>query len=226
MRREVTAMVTHDLKSPLQTVRSFLEMLALGRLGQLNEKGAKLVPKIEQQTTRMAGLDSKRAAAGTIARRSEHTRIHCRQLSELLKDSIGSVQILAEEKEITFELDLKEAPAWGEAKWIKQIFVNVLVNAINYSPDKSTVRATSQSLEKFSEVRISDNGPGLNEQEKIMIFERFNRLDRKGDQLAGSGLGLTICKELIALHEGYIKVESEPGLGSTFVLGFPKQRSS
>jgi PAS domain S-box-containing protein len=226
VRREVTAMITHDLKSPLQSVRSFFEMLALGRFGELNEKGSKLLKMTDQQTVRMFDLiqsvlqlEQLRSGRSTL----EATTV---DIKGLLEESIETVQLLAEEKEITIDVDLREASACGEAKWIKQIIVNVLVNAINYSPSKSTVRATSQSLDEFSEVRISDKGPGLSEPEKILIFERFNRLGRKSDALGGSGLGLTICKELIALHQGYIKVESEPGQGSTFVLGFPKHWSS
>jgi PAS domain S-box-containing protein len=226
IRREVTAMITHDLKSPLQSVRSFFEMLGLGRFGEINEKGSKLLRMAEEQIMRMSDLIQSVLQLEQLRSGRSALETATVDLKDLMNESIEAVQLLADDKEITFDMDLSEASACGEAKWIKQIFVNILVNAINYSPSKSTVRATSQSLDKFSEVRISDKGPGLNEQEKLMIFERFNRLGRKGDGLGGSGLGLTICKELIALHEGYIKVESEPGQGSTFVLGFPKQRSS
>jgi len=225
VRREVTAMITHDLKSPLQTVRSYFEMLSLGKFGEINEKGSKLLKLTDEQITRMSDLiqsvlqlEQLRSGLATL----ESATV---DLDKLVKESIDAVQLLADNKEINFELHLSEASAWGESKWIKQIFVNILVNAINYSPAKTTVRVTSQRLDKVSEVRISDSGPGLNEQEKTMIFERFKRLGRK-DGPAGSGLGLTICKELMALHQGYIEVESEPGQGSTFVLGFPKQRSS
>jgi signal transduction histidine kinase len=226
VRREVTAMITHDLKSPLQSVRSFFEMLAVGRFGELNEKGTKLLKMTEQQTVRMFDLIQSVLQLEQLRSGRSTLETAVVDLRNLLEESLEAVQLLADDKAITFDLDLSEASACGEAKWIKQIIVNILVNAINYSPSKSAVRATSQSLDEFSEVRISDQGPGLSEQEKILIFERFNRLGRTSDALGGSGLGLTICKELIALHQGYIKVESEPGQGSTFVLGFPKHRSS
>jgi len=225
VKREVTAMITHDLKTPLQTVRNYLEMLQLGKFGELNERGKKFLSLTDRESDRMVNLiesvlQLEQLRSGSIKLKREQV-----PLKSIVQKSIEAVQLLANDKGISLSSELIDIEVLGEAKWIEQILVNIFANAINYSPKDSSVKAVMQQQGEFAEVRIKDDGPGISDEDKGLIFERFHRISKQAQKVAGSGLGLTICKELIDLHGGYIKVESKLGEGSTFILGFPLKTS-
>jgi two-component system sensor histidine kinase KdpD len=110
----------------------------------------------------------------------------------------------------------------GDQSWLEQVIVNLLSNAIKFSPKDCKIDITAQidKTGKFAEIAIKDQGPGIDESEKSLIFERFHRVSSKNG-VEGSGLGLAICKELVELHDGYIRIDSVPKEGSTFTVGIP-----
>jgi PAS domain S-box-containing protein len=223
LRSEVSAMITHDLKSPLQSLKAYLDMLGQGKLGDLNEKGTRLLPLAERQTARMFDLiqsvlqlESLRSGRAQLA----FARV---DLTAIVKDSIAELQLLASDKSIEIKEQLDQMETSGESKWIKQIIDNVIANAINYSPPGSVIEVSMVEEKDFNQVIVKDQGPGMTETEKDLIFERFTRLQPAIEtHTSGSGLGLTICLELMKLHNGYIEVKSAPSQGSAFVLAFPR----
>lgn len=224
MRREVTAMITHDLKSPLQSVRSYLEMLENGRLGTLNEKGNRLLGTAQNASLQMGGLidnvlQLEKLRSGVI--KLQTTSI---QLPGLLEKSLDAVKLLAEQKQIVLERRYGGTGCdtiSGDAFWLEQVFVNILSNAIKFSGNGTSVSVSMQSRAPGSvEVCITDQGPGIDPNEMKVIFDRFHRVQSTADT-AGTGLGLPIAKELIELHHGMISVESEVGKGSSFIMKLP-----
>jgi signal transduction histidine kinase len=135
------------------------------------------------------------------------------ELAPLLDKCLESVTLLAEEKEVALSIQPISTSALkvvGDAFWLEQVFVNLLSNAIKFTPPKSTVSVSAQTFDDNVEVRVTDQGPGIREGEKKLIFE------------TGTGLGLPIAKELIELQKGSIAVESTLGKGSTFVILLPR----
>jgi signal transduction histidine kinase len=129
------------------------------------------------------------------------------------------VKLLAGEKSISLEIVASErTKVYGDRHWLNEIFVNLLGNAIEYSPSGTTVRASGAQVDGFIEMRVSDQGPGIPEEERTLIFERFRRLS---NSVGGTGLGLTICKVLVNLHKGYIRAEGNEPNGTSFVVGIP-----
>jgi PAS domain S-box-containing protein len=219
IRQEVTAMISHDLKAPLQSIKNYLRMLHAGRLGELNEEGTKLLQLTETESERMARLinsvlDLEKVRSGTAELNMTQMSVY-----ELLSECCQSVKLLAGEKSISLEIVASErTKVYGDRHWLNEIFVNLLGNAIEYSPSGTTVRASGAQVDGFIEMRVSDQGPGIPEEERTLIFERFRRLS---NSVGGTGLGLTICKVLVNLHKGYIRAEGNEPNGTSFVVGIP-----
>lgn len=226
LRQEVTAMITHDLKAPLQSVRSYLEMLDAGLLGNLNDQGTRLLKSTEKASEHMVGLiDSvmqlEKLRTGKIVLKETLVEI-----VPILQKSIDSISVFAEAKNISLNTKFTEqhCDVSGDGFWLQEVFVNILSNAIKYSPDNSKVSIVTRSLDNRTvEISVSDQGPGIAETEMQLIFERFHRIAATED-IAGTGLGLPIAKELIEMHNGSIRVESDGKTGSTFIIGLPLWR--
>ncbi|HEY9678720.1 MAG TPA: HAMP domain-containing sensor histidine kinase [Drouetiella sp.] len=223
LRQEVTAMITHDLKTPLQSVRSYLEMLETGLFGELNERGKKLLATTESASEHMSELiDSvlqlEKARTGKIPLNESLV-----ELAPLLEKSLASVKAFAEGKEISLitEFTTADCDVSADEFWLQEVFVNILSNAIKYSPGntKVTVR-TSVDSRKNVDIAFIDEGPGIAKEEINLIFERFHRI-KATENIAGTGLGLPIAKQLIELHRGTIKVESDGIKGTTFIITLP-----
>jgi signal transduction histidine kinase len=221
IRQEVAAMITHDLKAPLQSIKNYFKMLQAGRLGQLNAQGTKLLQLTEAESERMARLinstlDLEKVRSGTAKLDMTMISFH-----ELVSECCQAVKLLADEKNIAMAIvDSDRMQVYGDRHWLKEIFVNLLGNAIEYSPAGTTVTASGAQVDGFIEIKVSDQGPGIPEEERTLIFERFRRLS---NSVGGTGLGLTICKVLVNLHKGYIRAEGNEPCGTTFVVGLPAQ---
>lgn len=133
----------------------------------------------------------------------------------------------AEAKNISIVKDLTsdDCDVSADAFWLQEIFVNLLSNAIKYSPDNTTVQMTSQVIDKNVEISIIDEGPGIPDKEINLIFERFHRI-KATENISGTGLGLPIAKELVEMHKGTIRVESDGIKGSAFIITLPVWRAT
>jgi signal transduction histidine kinase len=129
--------------------------------------------------------------------------------------------MIATTKKIEIKRDYQSIEFEGASFWLEQAFLNILSNAVKYSPRRSIVLITARRNGNILEVRVKDNGPGISESEKARIFEMFHRVEATVSQASGTGVGLTIAKELIELQNGTIRLESELGKGSEFILTIP-----
>ncbi len=128
----------------------------------------------------------------------------------------------ASEQTLTVRLEPGLPQIYVEADRIRQILVNLLTNAHDYSPEGASIEVTARVVGDEVEIAVSDNGPGIPENQMEHIFERFVRGDAGLTQrVGGTGLGLAIAKSLVELHGGTIEVESTPGRGSTFRFRLP-----
>ncbi len=223
MRQEVTAMITHDLKTPLQSVRSYLEMIEHGCFSPLNEKGVKFLSTTQNATEHMVGLIDNVLQLEKLRTGNVRLQVTPIKLKPFLDKCLDSVKLMAEGKATVLVADYDQSsPEYvnGDAFWLEQVLVNVLSNAIKFAPQNSSVTVSAHGVTDKVEIRIADQGPGIPAADKKLIFERFHRVQSTAS-VAGTGLGLPIAKELIELHQGSIAVESEVGKGSTFVIQLP-----
>ncbi|HDR7573848.1 TPA: ATP-binding protein, partial [Bacillus mobilis] len=126
------------------------------------------------------------------------------------------------EKEIELELDLEKVHVTADQESMSQVWINLIHNSIKFTPSGGTITIHLQKHEKFVEIRICDTGIGITEEQKQHIFERFYKADSSRNRTyGGSGLGLAIVKKVLDLHQGEIKVESEEGKGTEFIVCIP-----
>jgi PAS domain S-box-containing protein len=227
IKQEVLAMVSHDLRTPLATVRSFLEMLETGMFGDLSERGQHLLKVADRSTLRMLTLikdllDIERMEAGMLELHKQAI-----SLESVLNQSVQSIQSLAAEKKVQLEVVPTSATVEADEDRLVQVTINLLTNAIKFSQAQGTVRLCASESNDWVEIAVKDHGRGIPRTKIKRIFDRFKQVESSdATEKGGTGLGLAICKALVELHGGTIKVESEEGHGSTFTFRIPKITST
>ncbi len=220
MKADVVAMVTHDLRAPLNSIVHFQEMLESGLFGPINDKGQHLLRLAGHSSRTMQTLisdllDLEKIASGRL--QLSKRRVF---LSEIIDQAISTVKIMADENDVEIVHEPVETVLEVDPDRICQVITNLLSNAIKFSPAKSQIIIAVTPQSKSVRVSVIDQGPGIAEDQQELIFERFQQAKSEKSHL-GSGLGLSICKALISLHKGTIWVESEVGRGSSFSFKLP-----
>lgn len=222
LRKEFVTMVSHDLKSPLTSINASLALIVQGVYGELSDKGLRVASDAEHETVRLITLigdllDLARMDAGKLEIHSETT-----SLDSVFDQSLRAVASLAEQKNISIDVSNGGLSVKGDSDRLVQVIVNLLSNALRYSPTGSTIKVGAEKVDGFAEIRVSDRGPGIPVHLKKTIFERFEQVDVLNASLKGAaGLGLSICRAIIEAHEGQLGVDSEEGAGSTFWFRVP-----
>jgi signal transduction histidine kinase len=206
LRQNLIGMVSHDLRAPLASVDSCLQLLATGKYGALTELG---IERMEKARKRIASLNDMvrdllamaRFDSGTI--KLQITRFNC---LDLLSESVTAITELADAKNIEVALGECEISMSGDFERLTQVVVNLLANAVHYSPPGSTIYVGARNLTSDElQIHVRDQGPGIKPEEKKFVFEKFRRLERtSASNTGGVGLGLAICKQLVELHGGTI----------------------
>ncbi len=225
-RREVIEMVGHDLRSPLSSIKVTLALLTEGVYGSLSETGASRVSAAELSSERLLSLindllDVERLESGSFELDLQEVSV-----KSAIDNSIGVVKPLAEEKNLKIEVEC-QSDYWMEAdkNRVVQIIVNLLSNAIKFSPKERAIGITASESGDSIKISVKDEGPGIASEDQARIFDHYQQVldvDHAPEtQEKSSGLGLAICKALVAAHKGKIGVLSEIGQGSTFWFEIP-----
>jgi signal transduction histidine kinase len=223
MKDDFVLTVSHELRTPVTVVKGFAEMLTAQRKG-LNSRqyeAAEVIAESAGQLQKMINdlLDLARSDAGKL--RIEPEAMAVRPLAQ----SIGrQMRPNFENKDqrftVSVEKDLPEIEA--DAGRIGQVLANLLTNANKYAPEGAQVRLAATQVGDEVEFAVSDDGPGLDEEQLEHVFDRFWRADSTETQsVGGTGLGLAIAKSLVELHGGAISANSSPGEGATFRFVLP-----
>ncbi|MBI2810867.1 MAG: PAS domain-containing protein [Candidatus Melainabacteria bacterium] len=222
LRREVVAMITHDLRTPLGTIKIFMEMQKDGMLGELNERGLRLLELADRESKRMATLLDGVLTLEKIRSGNMTLEPVTIDLFDLLNSCSQALALIAQEKNIKIELKpFEKISIKGDRVWLEQVVINIVSNALKFSPQDSQVTLGARCVEeRLAEITIADQGPGVPEADRLKIFERFHRVTATSHKV-GHGLGLSICKDLILLHNGSISCESTQGKGCTFIILLP-----
>ncbi|PTC14318.1 two-component sensor histidine kinase [Bacillus wiedmannii] len=217
MRQEFVSNVSHEIQSPLTSIKGFARALQDDNLSE--EKRKHYLTIIETETTRLSKL-SQNLLKLTLLESEEYTpeKVTYR-LDQQLKQIVLNSEPLWAEKEIELELDLEKVHITADQESMSQVWINLIHNSIKFTPSGGTITIQLQEHEKFVEIRIRDTGIGISEKQKQHIFERFFKADSSRNRAyGGSGLGLAIVKKVVDLHQGEIKVESEEGNGTEFIV--------
>ena len=235
MKSEFVSLVSHELRTPLTSIIGFISLILDGKTGRINQKQYESLSRAHRQSKRLAALindllDVSRIEAGRIEMKQEQV-----QIDRIAKRRIEELRPQADEKAINlfFEAQSNLPLMIGDADRIGQIFINLIGNAIKFTPDngKVTVRI-SKSLQNGSatdgfHVEVIDTGPGIPPEEREKVFDKFRQLGSVQAQKpqSGTGLGLSIAAGIVEAHDGRLWVDTgENGRGSNFQFFIPLKK--
>jgi two-component system phosphate regulon sensor histidine kinase PhoR len=224
VRREFVANVSHELRTPITSIKGFLETLVEGAVDK-PEDARRFLDIMVRHADQLNNIIEDLLALARIEQGTEEGGIELsrQQVGRVLKSAVQTVEQRAAAKGVTirFEGDL-DITADLNPRLLEQAIVNLLVNAITYSPDGGSIEIGSKPSNGGVDIFVRDNGPGIDERHHERIFERFYRVDRaRSRSQGGTGLGLAIVKHIALAHAGSVRVDSKPGAGSTFTLSLP-----
>jgi PAS domain S-box-containing protein len=222
LKAEFIAMVTHDIRAPLATVEGVLSLMEQGVLGEMSEKGKKIAQGTRRECGRLLRLLNDMLQLEKIEAGSFDLECSEIDLSTVAADTVESAHSFAEAQGVKFELSCAPAACWGDEIRISQVLLNLLTNAIKYTPEKSAVSVIVEKRPGSAYIAVRDYGRGIPAEKLEKIFDKFEQVSSAdAREKQGTGLGLAICKAIISQHGGEIGVESQIGKGSTFWFSIP-----
>lgn len=222
MKSQFVASVSHELRAPVASIRLMAEALEARKVGP--EQAAEFHRLIAREGARLSTLVGNVLDHARIEQGRREWRMRPCDLAELVADTLEVMRPLARERNIELHVDADPLEASVDAEGIQQALVNLLDNAIKFSPPGGAVEIALRECEnpRRWEVRVADRGPGVPENERERIFERFYR---RGDELRretqGTGIGLSLVKSIAEAHGGAVSIEPREGGGSVFVFRIP-----
>lgn len=222
LKEDFVAMISHDLRTPLSSLLLFLEMLTEGLVENLPPSVVKRAQKATDEVSRLAGMVNNLLEIAKMEAGQSNLNVTKVALANVIQRSVAAVSDLAAAQQVNIADVRSQAVIMGDEERLVRVLVNLLSNAIQYSPKGSSIRVRVLSENGYVSVKVSDQGPGIARDDQSRIFDRFEQANLSGARIKGSaGLGLAICKAIVDEHKGSIGVESEPGQGSTFWFKLP-----
>jgi signal transduction histidine kinase len=222
---EFVANVSHELRTPLTAIKGAADLLLRELVGPLTERQAHHLARVRSNAQHLAGLiesllDLAKVEAGRLELRV--TRL---PLESLVQEVVETLRPVAGPKRITLEVvpDDASITVRADPERVNEVLMNLIGNAIKFTPVQGTVTVTlAKSGGHWARVSVTDDGPGIPEEETERIFDKFHQVpDTGGQKPPGTGLGLAIARALVELHGGRIWVESRLARGSTFSFTLP-----
>ena len=228
IRRDFVANVSHELKTPIASIKGFVETLLDGAL-ENREDAMRFLRIVAKQADRLNQIIEDLLSLAKIEESEEKGNVPLEpgSIREILEAAINDCQALASERDIRVEVSCDDdVVANINAHLLEQAVVNLLDNAIKYSDPGGEVLITGRALSSEVVISVTDHGCGIDRDHLPRLFERFYRVDKaRSRKLGGTGLGLAIVKHIVQAHGGKVSVQSTPGKGSTFTIQLPPVRT-
>jgi len=228
LRKDLISRVSHELKTPLVSVFASSELLLSAFKDQLGEDIIELIQMIQKGGKRLNHLVNNLLDITRIEYKKFELNKETTNLTTIIQECSEEMKFLIKDRDLKLVLNLTlNCYIELDRLRIEQVITNLLLNAIKNTPPKGTITLSLLKLDNWIEFSVNDTGIGLTEEEMKIIFTRFGKIERYGEGLEfvdiqGSGLGLFISKEIVDLHGGIIKAESEGrNKGSTFLVRLP-----
>ncbi|MEZ4995504.1 MAG: HAMP domain-containing sensor histidine kinase [Saprospiraceae bacterium] len=224
LRRELIANVSHDLRTPLAIMQGYIETLQI--------KDDQLKPEERNKYLNIV-LSSSQKLSRLVQQLFEYSKLEAKQIipekepffiTELAHDISNKFKILADKKDITINLDMHpDLPmVFADVALVERVMQNLLDNALKYTPKGGQITIAISANDHVVEVRVTDDGPGIPEEEQAFIFERYRKAKQTAkEKVSSTGLGLAIARKIMDLHNSTISVISKPNQGATFLFALP-----
>ena len=225
MKNDFVHMVSHELRSPMTAIKLQHEVILDGLAGEVTPKQRELLSRAQAKIQGLLELINESLDIAKIEAGHRQLELLPLNLGEALQEVVDLLEVKAADQRVVLKLFLPPdlPPVRGDRRSLGDVFINLVSNAINYSPDGGEVTVTGVSHGDYVEVRVSDTGIGIEPEEIPKIFDKFYRVKNpKARQIIGTGLGLAIVKGIVDAHLGKVEVESRLGEGSTFRVMLPR----
>jgi len=220
MRQDFVSNVSHEIQSPLTSIRGFAALLQNENLSYEEKKSCLKI--IDTETKRLSKLSDNLLKLSALDCGTKELQIKTYDLDKQLKNVILSLEPQWSKKNIEFVIECPHTTVVADEELMSEVWINLLNNGIKFTPCDSKIYVTIKIDPISIEVTIKDSGVGINEDEQKRIFERFYMVEKsRKRELGGNGLGLAITKKIVNLHGGSIRVESEINKGASFVVALP-----
>ena len=223
IRREFTANVSHELKTPLHSISGAAELLKSGVVNDADRE--KFINIILSESKRMTSIVGDIIAISELDYDAEAPEGDEVDFIKLVRDCVESLRNAAEEASVNLTLSTplkSERLVRGSPHFLEAIVSNLVVNAINYNKADGVVDVKLVYGRDYLTLTVADTGIGIDKEHHGRIFERFYRVDKgRSRKSGGTGLGLSIVRNAVRLHKGEVTLESVPGKGSTFTVALP-----
>lgn len=221
LRQDFISDVSHEIQSPLTSISGFAALLKKGNLSE--SQISHYANIIETESRRLSKLSENLLRLSNLESEDNNLNLKKYQINKQIESILLMLEPQWSVKNITLDVSLEETIICGDEDLLSQVFINLLNNAIKFTPENGNIGVNLSSDENSIVCKISDTGIGISPQDQPRIFERFYKADKSRDRsLGGNGLGLSIVKKIIDLHGGKISLTSEVGKGTEFTVSLPK----
>jgi len=226
MKSDFVSAISHEFKSPLTSIRQLAEMLQTGRVPS-EERRQKYYDTLLEQSERLSLLTDNVLNFAKMEEGRKEFEFEKTDISALLKEVVPVVQdrVSHEDFEIQLKIENSLPSIMADSTAISQSITNLIDNAIKFSGKAKKIVVKSFTEDQYLVISVQDFGIGIKKEELGKVFDRFYRVGHELTRtVKGSGLGLTLVKQIVEAHQGKVHVESEPGQGSTFSIKLPSRR--
>ena len=218
VRRDFVANVSHEIKTPLTSIKGYVETLLGGAINDPDNR-LRFLEKIERNSERLTNLVQDLLSLARIEATEDTLKLTAIDWTEVVTSVIARNEDVLHQKNIRVKVELPSVPlrALGDREAMTQVLDNLLTNAVKYTADGGRITVAVASRGIWSKLEVADTGIGIPPEHLHRIFERFYRVDKaRSRELGGTGLGLSIVKHLVSAMGGEVHVESTVGIGSCF----------
>lgn len=218
LHKDFSSNISHEFKTPLAIIKGYADLL---QSDNLSDEDRKLYSgQIAQESRRLTSLTSNLLKLSSLDYNETHMKLTRFSLDEQIRQVILGMETKWSEKNIRMDLELRKIEFTGEEELLIQVWMNLLDNAIKFTPEGGKISVVAMKTKDEITVTIEDDGIGMSEETMNHIFEQFYRGDTE-NRYEGSGLGLSLVQRIVNLHKGSVLVESVQGSGSIFMITLP-----
>jgi two-component system, OmpR family, sensor histidine kinase BaeS len=222
LRRRLVSDISHEIRTPLNILENNLEAMIDGVFPVTNER----LESLNDEVIRFGKLLENLNTIKELEAEDAIIKLESINLEEVLESVVKDFELSARNKNITLNFNYVKENNYkvlGDSDELKQVFINILSNSIKFTHENGLVIVNIKENKNNIIVSVKDNGIGIKKEDLPFIFERLYRGDKSRHETDGSGIGLTIVKKILMLHNASIEAQSEEGVGTTFVLNFNKE---
>ena len=226
VRQEFFSNASHELKTPLTSVRGYLELLENNIVSDENMK-KDFLARIKKETINMTSLINDILMISRLETKEAEVTLSDVRLAPLVKEVCTSLEPLAKEYQVSISTNCRPLMMYANTQQLRELFNNLIINAIKYNKPEGKVGVTVTSEQNEIIITVEDTGVGIPEDSRVRIFERFYRVDKgRSKKVGGTGLGLSIVKHIVNYYNGSIELQSKIGEGTKFTVRLPKHSES